>query len=406
MKHTFRLLAFACLVGTMMLTSCEKLFGGDEDDDNIIDGDDATALSGLISENRTLPDLGLDVDYIVNGTLTIDGNALLTVEPGVTIMFTGENDGVVVNENAGLKMVGTADKPIRFVGPANNPNNGSWHAIKYLSKRNDNQMEYVQLLRGGSGEASWDGVLQNYGKLSMKHCTIDGSASNGIDMDDGVFTAFEGNTIKNCAWYPIYNESGIKWLKNFGANTYTANGKNYIRVGGGDELTENLTVINAGIPYYFEGDCGVTGSYTFTIEAGTTFLFNMDTRFYTNDEPEIRVNGTEANPIIFRGMRNEAGYWHGFWPESTRQSNMMSFCKIYDAGREEGWRGGCLYLGSSTRMYLTSCEFGNSGHYGVVIEDVEAFRSRINHELCTFVDCPGGNVYFEETGETADLLPM
>ena len=62
--------------------------------------------------------------------------------------------------------------------------------------------------------------------------------------------------------------------------------------------------------------------------------------------------------------------------------------------------------GTSVRMYLTSCEFGNSGHYGVVIENEEAFRSRVSHELCTFVNCPDGNVYFEETEETADLLPM
>ena len=405
MKHTFRLLAFACLVGTMMLTSCEKLFGGDEDDDNIIDGDDATALDGLINENKTLPDLGLDVDYIVNGILTVDGNALLTVEPGVTIMFTGTAGGVLVNENAGLKMVGTADKPIRFVGPANNPNNGSWDCIKYTSKRTDNQMEYVQLIRGGSGDADWSAVLINEGKMSMKHCTIDGSVRNGIDMYGGEFTAFEGNTIKNCAWYPIYNESGIKWLKNLGANTYTANGKNYIRVAGGDILTENLTVTNAGIPYYFEGDCGITGSYTFTIQPGTTFLFNVDTRFYTDDEPEIIANGTASNPIVFRGMQNEAGYWNGFWPESTRQNNSMTYCKIYDAGRGDGWAGGCLYLGDNTRMTLTNCEFGNSGHYGVVIEDEAAFLNKVTHSGCTFVNCPDGNVYFEETEGTADALP-
>lgn len=404
MKKLFRLLAVSALCG-VMFTACDpteeqQTPGGD----NI---DDATSLSGAISENKTLPDLGLDVDYIVDGTLSIDGNALLTIEPGVTIMFTGTNGAVEVGENAGLKMVGTAEKPIKFVGPANNPNNGSWSHITYNSTRSDNQMEYVYMLRGGSDDATWAGVLRNYGRISMKNCTIDGSLCNGIDIEGGLFTSFEGNTIKNCAAYPIYNESGLQCIRNFGANTYTSNGKNYIRMASGATLSEDLTIVNEGIPYFFEGDCGVTGPYTLTIEAGTQLLFNIGGRFYTDEEPAIVAHGTAENPIIFRGMRNEPGYWNGVWPETTRYDNSMAYCKIYDAGREEGWQGGCLYIGRNTRLNLLGCEFGNSGHYGVVIEDDADFNHNIVHNgTCTFVNCADGNVYFEQTGETADNLPL
>ena len=404
MKRTFKFFAFAFLAGCMALTSCEKIFG--DDDDPIIDGDDTNTLSGLISENKVLPDRGLDVDYVIDGVLSIDGNALLTIEPGVTIMFTGENDGIYVSENAGLKMVGTADKPIRFVGPTNNPNNGSWHAIKYTSKRSDNQMEYVQLIRGGSGDESWDGVLLNYGKLSMKNCLIDGSASNGIDIDGGTFTAFEGNTIRGCAWYPVYNEGGINLLKNFGANTYTSNGKNYIRMqGGGDELTENITLINAGIPYYFENTCGITGSCTFTIEAGAQLLFNNGTSMGIDENTAFVVDGTAENPVIIRGMQQESGYWLGLRIKSTRQNNSMSYCKIYDCGYEDGWNGGCLYFWNDSRMNLSNCEFGYSRYYGVAIENVESFQSGVSHSGCTFTNCAAGNVYLEETDETQNDLP-
>ena len=50
---------------------------------------DPTQISGNIDQNTTWPDLGLDVDYILDGWIMIDGKALLTIEPGVTIMFTG-----------------------------------------------------------------------------------------------------------------------------------------------------------------------------------------------------------------------------------------------------------------------------------------------------------------------------
>ena len=72
----------------------------------------AVNFSGNIDENTTWPDLGLPIDYIVDGCIYVNGNSLLTIEPGVTIMFTGVNGGMTIGENAGLRMVGTADKPI------------------------------------------------------------------------------------------------------------------------------------------------------------------------------------------------------------------------------------------------------------------------------------------------------
>ena len=120
---------------------------------------DPTTWSGDIDANTTWPDLGLPVDYIIDGWVEIRSNALLTIEPGVTIMFTGVDGGIGVGENAGLKMVGTAEKPIILEGPANNPNNGSWNGVRISSQRNDNQFEYVQFLRGGSDNDIWTGVV-------------------------------------------------------------------------------------------------------------------------------------------------------------------------------------------------------------------------------------------------------
>lgn len=145
---------------------------------------DPTEISGYIDANTTWPDLGLPVDYIINGKMNINGNTLLTIEPSVTIMFTGTNGAIEVGENAGLRMVGTADKPIKFVGPANNPNKGSWQQIRLNSKRADNVWEYVEFINGGSDDYVWNAVIDLQGaKVSMKNCTIDGSLGYGIDME-------------------------------------------------------------------------------------------------------------------------------------------------------------------------------------------------------------------------------
>ena len=96
-------------------------------------GGDPVEINENINANTTWKDLGLPVDYIIDGWIYIEGNALLTIEPGVTIMFTGVNGGLEVGENAGLRMVGTAEKPIILEGPQNNPNNGSWNSVRINS---------------------------------------------------------------------------------------------------------------------------------------------------------------------------------------------------------------------------------------------------------------------------------
>ena len=240
--------------------------GGGGDNPN-----DPMTMSGTISSNVTWADRGLPVDYIVEGTIDIDGNALLTIAPGVTIMFSGVDGGLRVGENAGLKMVGTADKPIVFQGPANNPNNGSWYGIAIGSTRSDNQFEYVQFLRGGSGEVYWDGVVNVYGRLSMKHCTIDGSLKNGLTVNgEGYMNAFENNVIKNCGASPIYAENFAGVCKNIGTgNTFSGNTANRVHVVGQGYLeTENLTLHNIGIPYFLQGGGFDGDNRTLTIEAG------------------------------------------------------------------------------------------------------------------------------------------
>ena len=122
-------------------------------------------LSGSIDKNVTWKDLGLPVDYIVEGGIYLDGNSLVTVEPGVTIMFTGTDGRIVVGENAGIKMQGTQDKPIVLTGPTNNQNVGSWGFVEILSKRSDNILEYVTLQNGGDDEY----ILKISGSASVKN---------------------------------------------------------------------------------------------------------------------------------------------------------------------------------------------------------------------------------------------
>ena len=363
---------------------------------------DPTEFSGNIDANTTWPDLGLPVDYIVDGRVYIEGNALLTIEPGVTIMFTGTNGAIEVGENAGLRMVGTADKPIKFVGPANNPNNGSWEQIRVNSKRADNVWEYVEFIRGGSDDYVWNAVIDLQGaKVSMKNCTIDGSLGYGIDVEyETRFLAFEGNTIKNCAQYPIVSEDWIGLLDMGSNNTFESNGHNYIDARCRDIKMEQHTTLKAmPIPYYMESGLWIEGGFKLTIEPGTELCFKSEQNVDMQDAVTLIADGTADKPIIFRGMEDENSYWQGIKYHSTKEASVMNHCQILNCSEDNAYfHGGCLCIYDDSRLTLTNCTIGKSLYYGITLDGVELF-DRITHSNNTFVNCGHGNVWLENGGE-------
>ena len=367
-----------------------------------VDPTDPTTWSGNIDANTTWPDLGLPVDYVIHGWIEIDGNALLTIEPGVTIMFDGVDGGIGVSENAGLKMVGTADKPIILEGPANNLNNGSWNGIRISSKRNDNQFEYVKFLRGGSDDGNWAGVVHlTDGRLGMKNCLIDGSLGNGIclEYEDAFFTAFENNTVKNCEAYPWNNEYFNSACKNIGAgNVFSNNGTNMVKVYYGIGAEENLTLHELSIPYYFRDGIGFFIDKTITIEAGVEIVMPIHSSISVGDGCCLKAEGTASKPITFR-CEDASEPWYGIDFGSSRNGNVMSYCQIKHCGVDEGWsERTCLYIREDAKLTLNNNVFGPSYYNGVGIENISNWGN-VTHSGNTFVGCSGGNVWLEYGGE-------
>lgn len=349
-----------------------------------------TPWSGNIYSNTTLPDLGLPVDYVVDGLVYIEGNALLTIEPGVTIMFTGVDGGFDIGENAGLKMVGTAEKPIRFVNPLNNNNPGAWRGINIHSNRNDNQFEYVEFINGGANE---NDVVLNEGKLSMKHCLIDGGLGNGVALGwVGVFTAFENNTIKNVK-YPLWINDYQKVDVLGNGNSYLNNTHNMIAL---DDYFLDMSAIvtysNQGIPYYIPQGINICENSKMIVEAGVEFVFEYEKIFIVSEDSRLEVNGTASQPVIFR-PKNAADPWRGieFW--SNRPGNVINGAQIMNCGiADYGSERSCLFIASNAKLTLTNNVFGPSNFNGVVIDNIENWGN-VTHSGNSFQGCAEGNVY-------------
>lgn len=418
MKKLIQFLGFAILSLslTIFLTSCPGPNNGDDPSNPNTpgneepgggdvpgggDGNDPVNFSGNIDANTTWPDLGLPVDYVVNGKIYVKGNALLTIEPGVTIMFDGLDGGLEVGENAGISMVGTADKPIVFTGPTNNPNNGSWKDVVIKSKRNDNRLEYVQFIRGGSADYSdYKAVVEiNGGKVHMNNCTIDGGLASGLYIS-GEFYSFSNNTIKNFPKYPIWLDSNEALYSLGTDNNFIANGKNMLCVDFTSfELEDHVTLKRMSVPYFFGNYYNISGAYKYTIEPGTVMLFNSQSNFTISNETTLIANGTIDAPITIRGLEDEPGYWNGIIYKSVKAQSVMNYCNVSGSGYGDYYTAACnLFLWDDSRLTLTNCVFSGSQYYGIGIDRVSDMQY-ITHANNSFSGCQGGNVWIESGGE-------
>ena len=367
-------------------------------------GTDPTQFSGNIDANTTWPDLGLPVDYVVSGRVYVKGNALLTIEPGVTIMFDGNDGGLTVEENAGISMVGTPDKPIVFTGPTNNPNNGSWNNILIHSVRNDNRLEYVQFIRGGSQDGQWRAPVEIRGKVHMNNCLVDGSLSNGITTEySGCFYSFDNNTIKNCADYAWKTENNASLYEGVGYNNiFIANGKNMIFVDPSYyTLEDHVTLKRMSIPYYFPNGYDIREAYKYTIEPGVTMLFGSNTGFVIAEATTFIADGTIDAPITIRGLEDEPGFWNGIRYSSNKQASIMNYVNISGGGYGNGWSESnnlYIYEGSDRRLTITNCVISKSQYYGIQVGSPETMQN-ITHNNVIFLDCQAGNVRFYYGGE-------
>lgn len=346
-------------------------------------------LSGTINENVTWKDLGLDVDYIIDGTVYLDGNALVTVDSGVTIMFTGTNGGIEVGENAGLKMVGTATKPILFTGPANNQNVGAWAEISVSSKRTDNVWEYVTFKNGGSG----DNVVAILGSVSIKNCTIDGSGKYGLGMygDQATLAAFENNTIKNCKKYPVFAEYQTSAFGLTANNTFDAsNTENVIAMSNGHfEIDQSATLKNLNIPYLMLAPFRIGGTSTLTIEAGTVIKMTGDAGLAIYDDVTLAAEGTADKHIEISGYENQKSYWESIDYRSTKSGSVMKYVDIKNGGKGNE-NAAILPIYSNVKLSMENCTFSETDGAGISIEHANEIAG-VSISGDTYTNC-GSNV--------------
>lgn len=354
-----------------------------------------------------LEDLSDGVDYVIKTFITLSGNRVITVKPGVKIQFEGADIGISVRGQAALKMIGTAAKPIILEGKVASA--GSWKGISLISTNTDNQWEYVTIRHaGGSPDkaALWLAGIDTAIRVSVKNCTFTDNIGYGIyDADDiyagNHFTGFENNVFTNntkAALRIRLSEMGSLDSK----SSYANNGLKYIEVGKSTNTSNvALNVKKLDVPYRITKYFNILEKIT--INPGVIMEFTPDAGFqvsYNSKNATIVANGTAAEPIRFIGyIANTKGLWKGFDMQSSNPETSFTYCIIDGAGSKgemcSGDRKAALSFGAYScgtypgRGTVSNCTISNSGGYGIVFKTGDNVPLKDN----TFKDNTTANIY-------------
>ena len=389
----------------------------------------ATIVSGVISQNVTWS--ASNSPYIVNGDITIQQGATLTIEPGTIVKV---EEGYSITVNGVLNADGTADSRIVFTSEGDLQYDGTsdyyWQGIFVDSTgqinidngiircaKNDKQFEseneeltysvfsYGKLNLTNSeisntdsliGVAALsDAVINNniinssvdYGIYIASYETANISIKNnqiesyGKDIPCGiVFESFnagaldvQGNVVKN--------SDGISFgidLSNFTPTSFSGFGNNtfagYIDLTG--ELKTNLT-LNRNL-YIFENDVTISQGKTLTIQPGCKINIPKDKKITVNGI--LNALGTVTMPIVFTSESEQCqsamsnDYWGGINVGNTGELNLDN-AKIEYAG---GSNSGNVIINSG-KLSVTNSQISNSFGAGIYLyENNTSVENTIN----------------------------
>jgi hypothetical protein len=357
----------------------------------VIEGNIFACSDNVITENRTLEDLvpGDAIDYIVECEISVMGNALLTIEPGVVIAFIGVESGIFTSEGGGVSAVGTAENPIKFIGTSDNK--GVWKGMYFGSGHPENRLEYVTVRNAGrtaSGQSGEKGAVQlskgAESKAAIVNCTIANNDGYGVFItDESEVTAFENNAISNNQLSPVglyFNQLGVLDA----ASDYLGNSYNYVEVYENDLEAAPVNMAKINVPYRFVESRRYNINNALTISPGSILEFSSGAGFRLGEQASdcstttgtINATGTAGEHIVFRGVNAGKGTWLGIGINSSSPENKLIYCDISGGGSADLYNASDfaanITLQCASRVSIQNSSITDSGGYGIYMHEEDA----------------------------------
>lgn len=320
----------------------------------VIPGNVFDCSSNFITTDVTWEDVfsGDEVDYIIQCAISVKRNALLTIEAGVIIQFERQESGIFTSEGGGLKAVGTSTSSIQFLGSSEIK--GTWKGVYFGSDHLENRLENVTIKHAGrssysqSGEA---GAVQlsrkDESEAAIINCTINDNKGYGLFLsEESVLSEFTNNTITNNSQAPVglfFNQLGSLDA----SSDYQGNSSDYVEVRE-NTIEEEVIVVKLNVPYQFMESKRYYITQTLNIGAGSILEFASDAGLRLGEQSSdcspttgaLSATGTEADPIIFRGVSIGRGTRLGIGINSSGDENKLVYCTIFGGGSKQLYNAG------------------------------------------------------------------
>ena len=221
------------------------------------------------------------VPYLLDGDLTVDINAGLTLAPGVVVKM---RSGRSLHIRGTLKAVGAEDNPITITSEfddgsggdtncdsdATVPSRGAWHSINIL-KGSTVALEHC-IVRYGGGKNTAAVACTDAAPVLSK-TTIEGSQGFAARFD-GKSAAKMTDCIIRRNGYTLYY-GNLDVLPQVTGCKFEENTHNYLRMPAG-KITEAVTWTQQPIPYVPDGSLTVDIGASLTLEPGVIYKFGAN----------------------------------------------------------------------------------------------------------------------------------
>ncbi|HET7002563.1 MAG TPA: choice-of-anchor Q domain-containing protein [Puia sp.] len=265
-----------------------------------------------------------DLPYVIYGSLTIDSNATLTIQPGTHIYIHAD---APIYVDGSLKVLGDSlsSQRVYFTGDrldlpyANYP--GSWPGIFFRQNSRDNILNYA-VLQNGNQTLVTEGPSNDLNpKLSLNQCIINNSLTQGILAVQSSIHAVNC-LISNCGQNIVIGLGGAYQFEYCTVASYSTNllfhQQPVLTVSNSGENGSQITTgdLNAGfINCIFWGSESIPDEAIVQKQGNTVFnvLFdhtilkqqnypaNIDSSFlWLNTDPLFIATGTPANTYNFQ----------------------------------------------------------------------------------------------------------
>ncbi|MFO7894899.1 MAG: PKD domain-containing protein [Longimicrobiales bacterium] len=325
-----------------------------------------TDLSGTISQDTTLEDVGQD--YHVAGELSVD--AALVVEPGVTIRFASDAS-LVTSTSGSINAVGTASDTIVFTGTTEEA--GHWRGLGFRSNDGANELTHVEIAYGGGASLySIDGDgnvgVENGAQVKISNAYIHHSGAAGVYAEsDASLPEFASNTISENTAAPV-----VLPFRLMGAvdttSTYANNTEAYIDVYSAS-VDSDMSVDALDVPYRVDGNSDVNAAMS--VAPGAAFEFRSDAGFYVDTDGSLAAVGEAESPITFVGTQDQPGYWKGIGFRSNDGLNELTYVEVAHGGTSSQFSidvTGNVAVENGARVKVTNSTFRDGSHYGLATE--------------------------------------